>query len=212
METQRDNFFLWGDSSKEYFDISERVVDIQWNNIIIPFLGENINTMNSTWAVDLACGRGRWTEKLKDHFKYIYAVDVNYENVKYCLERFKGRGVYTQLTDGYHIPVFNESAGFIFCFDAMVHFDEDVIINYLKDAFRVLEKGGKAFFHHSNYYDSKESTGVNITLNPHWRNIMTQERFKVLAEEAGFTIEKQEIISWGDVENLDCLTLLKKEK
>ena len=54
----------------------------------------------------------------------------------------------------------------------MVHFESDVIRSYLRDTMRVLEPGGRGFFHHSNY-----TGGEDWRTNPSSRNFMSQAFF-----------------------------------
>lgn len=57
---------------------------------------------------------------------------------------------------------------FLFCFDAMVHCDSDVVRAYPREARRALRPGGHAFLHHSN---DMSLTGEDFRRHPHWRNI-----------------------------------------
>jgi SAM-dependent methyltransferase len=202
----RDNFMFWGNDAKDYFDESEKVATEQWNTFIEPFLG----TIGGGKVVDLACGRGRWSNILKNSFKHVFASDVNQENLAYCKERFKKESrIDLVALDGYTLPFENNAMDFVFSFDSMVHFDLDVIAGYLRETYRVLKDGGKAFFHHSNTTNSKV---VKIQENPHWRNFMSKEIFEHLALKAGLTVEKQQVINWGGAQNIDCLTLVSARK
>jgi len=134
----------------------------------------------------------------------VIAVDVNEEN----LIRLAGNKYYKDLrqNDGKDIPTFSEVVDFVFCYDAMVHFDLDVVISYLQETYRVLRTGGTAFFHHSNIITSQ----TDIMKNPHCRNCMNKYLFSYLAKHAGLQVVKQEMITWAGIEDLDCFTLLRK--
>lgn len=201
----KENFFLWGDESKEYFDTVEAGVLEDWNNKIEPFC----NIKHKGTAIDLACGHGRFTNIMKDKFESVYSVDVNDDNIKFCTERFeKNKNVFICKTNGFLLPFVDNFAEFIFSYDAMVHFDIDVIISYLRETKRVLKNGGTAFFHHSNSFNIKHT---DIRKNPHWRNCMTRELFDFLARKEGLTVIRQQVIHWDEVSCSDCLTLLRKE-
>ena len=90
----------------------------------------------------------------------------------------------------------------------MVHFPVEVIDSYLRDAMRVLQPGGRALFHHSNYGIRTEE---HYGRNPHARNFMPTGLFRDLATRAGFMIEESRVIPWGGVPDLDCVTLLRTE-
>jgi ubiquinone/menaquinone biosynthesis C-methylase UbiE len=202
----RENFLLWGNEAQDYFDKSEQAATQQWATYIAPFLGE----IGGGKVVDLACGRGRWSNMLKNRFQSVFSADVNQENLAYCKERFENEGKITLVElDGYSLPFENDSVDFVFSFDSMVHFDLDVIAGYLRETHRVLRSGGQAFFHHSNTTNSKV---VKIQENPHWRNFMSKEIFEHLALKAGLTVEKQQVIDWGTAKNIDCLTLVSARK
>lgn len=79
------------------------------------------------------------------------------------------------------------------------------IFQYLKETKRILVKGGKALFHHSN---NTENYRITYSTGKHGRNYMSRQLFAYLAHRAGLTIIEQYVIDWGGVENLDCITLV----
>jgi hypothetical protein len=95
----------------------------------------------------------------------------------------------------------------------MVHFELLDILEYLKDANRILINGGKILFHHSNAAFSPE---LNYHQKPHWRNFMSADIFAYLALRNGFTVLRQDVFSWGGGENfakdIDCLSLCQKAR
>ena len=78
---------------------------------------------------------------------------------------------------------------------------------YLKDIYRILQQGGRALLHHSNYYENYKADFSNA---PGSRNFMSKECFAYLAYRVGFTVVEQKVIDWNGVKNLDCITLLEK--
>jgi ubiquinone/menaquinone biosynthesis C-methylase UbiE len=171
--------------------------------------------LNMRKLVDLACGHGRHTARILDIPEYrnkiecIYAMDINEENIKFCVERFCSIAlVHPLTTNGYDFqPLNDESVTAIFCYDAMVHFEYDAVISYLRDAFRVLIPGGLALFHHSNY---DKSPGAHYTKNPGSRNFMSKNLFAHIASRAGFKILEQSVINWDRGRKLDCISLIEK--
>ncbi len=203
----REIFYKWGNESERYFSDSDRVVIEQWEKIFKPFVGN----IGGDVLVDLATGRGRWVDLFKNNFNTVVGVDVNNENIIYCNDKFlSNSNIRFLLNDGFNIPLDTNSVDYVYCADAMVHFDIDVVVSYLKETKRILKDGGHAFFHHSNLSNLSKSIDINIELNPHWRNFMSKEMFENISLKHGLEVVKQQVIDWGGVKNLDCLTLLKK--
>jgi SAM-dependent methyltransferase len=188
-----------------------------------PFWSENsafrrmFQQLDTTNLVELACGHGRHTaEILASPFlrqpRTITILDVNEENVAYCLARFaRENRVKVIRNNGLNFgPVRDGQVSAVFCYDAMVHFEYDCALSYVKDAHRILAGGGRALFHHSNL----TNPGVKWTDNPHWRNFMSKELFAHVAQRTGFHVLEQCVQDWGTadeyVPEIDCLTLLEK--
>ena len=163
-------------------------------------------------TIDLACGHGRHSARLLGirTATAVYLLDVNQENVNYCKVRFaKTPGVVeAYCNSGYDFaPIEGGTVSAILCYDAMVHFEYDAVLSYVRDAFRVLAPGGRALFHHSNL-DS--APGGDYKENPHWRNFMSKNLFAHAANRSGFRVVEQVTIKWDAIRNLDCLSLLEK--
>ena len=94
----------------------------------------------------------------------------------------------------------------IFSYDAMIHFELVDILEYIKEANRILVDGGKILFHHSNAAFSPE---LWYGQKPGGRNFMSADIFAHLALRNGFQILQQDIFTWG-VKDLDCLSLCQK--
>ena len=134
-------------------------------------------------------------------------MDIQAANIAVCERRFGKNNIVSFYTNnGFDMrPLAEGSISLIYCFDAMVHFDSDVIRSYLRDSFRVLKPNGRAFFHHSNYVG-----GHDWRENPHSRNFMSAELFEHYAMKEQLQIVRQKILRWGGIENLDCFTLLER--
>jgi hypothetical protein len=105
-------------------------------------------------------------------------------------------------------PLPDSSLTSIFCYDAMVHFDRQVVRSYLGDAVRVLVPGGKALFHHSNHSFDPDS---HFGTNPLARAFMSKGLFARYAERLGSRYCSRRS-SIGAANPPDCLTLLSKPK
>jgi SAM-dependent methyltransferase len=151
------------------------------------------------------------TPELRDKIHRIYLMDINEENVAFCRERFSANPlVHPIINNGWDFqPLESESITAIFCYDAMVHFEYDAVQSYIQDAYRILRRGGRAVFHHSNY---DKSPGADYSNNPHNRNFMNKNLFAHIAIRSGFKILKQLVIHWDDFRHLDCISLIEKRQ
>jgi SAM-dependent methyltransferase len=192
-----------------YYDLAEQ------ENWLAPFWAENgpfvrlFNALDLTSVLELGCGHGRHSEKIRLRAKRVILVDINSGNIKFCRERFKNEAHFEFfVTDGFRFDsVETDSCTSIFSYDAMVHFDSDVVRSYLQDTARVLRPGGRALFHHSNYTGARDG---NPHDSPHWRNFMNEALFHHYSIKAGLNRLAFEILTWGDYPAHDCLTLLEK--
>lgn len=190
--------------TNKYFDVAEREFDFMWEPKILPF----ITGCDFTHTVDLAAGRGRNSNKLINFAKKLSIMDINLALIEHCKERFSDRdNCEFAVGNGYDFQQISDGwATFIYCFDAMVHFDSDVVRSYIKDLNRVLSPGGKAFFHHSNL----STCGTDWTKNTKARNFMSADLFRHYCEKEGIAVLKQQIIDWGDSRNIDCFSLVQR--
>lgn len=195
-----------------YYDKAELHMDTLWEEMIWPFLSPHAAHLDFSTTMDLAAGHGRNSAKLISLASRLYIVDINQENIDFCRNRF-GRDnpkVVYHLTDGYSLPFLPDGElTFVYCFDAMVHFDSDVVRAYLGEFRRVLQPGvGRAFLHHSNYVGNP---GGDHRAHPSWRNFMSKELFAHYAKKEGLDVVSQQLIDWmGDGSNIDCLSLLSR--
>ena len=134
-----------------------------------------------SFTVDLAAGKGRNSAKLIDLCQALYVMDINKSLVDHCRGRFSGRPNITYaIGNGYDVtPVPDYWATLVYCFDAMVHFDSDVVRSYLRDLRRALRPGGKAFLHHSNLTSETSDWRTNTCA----RNFMSLELLATLRQK-----------------------------
>ena len=193
---------IW--DNNKYYSLAESKIDKQWETLIWPV----IQDCDFSSVIDLAAGRGRNTRKLIEKSEKIVIVDFVESNIESCKERFASYDkVKYALCDGKSIPLESDNYSLVYCFDAMVHFEPEIVLEYLEDIYRILIDGGKAFLHHSN---NPGPVNVNWKYNPHARNYMTGNLFRYWAKRIGFKVLVNQPIDWVGVENLDCLTLLQK--
>jgi|RhiMethySRZTD1v2_1073278.scaffolds.fasta_scaffold329793_1 ubiquinone/menaquinone biosynthesis C-methylase UbiE len=196
-----------GDSriATEYYKSAERWIDQAWIQTIWPF----IQRCDFSCVVDLAAGHGRNTRKLLEVAKKLYVVDINMDNIRFCQQRFaEAKNVAYIQNDGFTLrEISNEEVTLVYCFDAMVHFDSDVVRSYLHDFFRVLTPGGYGFCHYSNY---DKNPGGSIYDNPGWKNFMSEKLFHHYCTKEGFEVVQSLVFDNGTTVQEDCVTLFRK--
>lgn len=194
----------WNSKNRYFIDAEPHIIS-QWKGLIFPFLaGSDFRSV-----VDLAAGHGRNSSMIVSlpELEHLWIIDIQSANVEKCRERFSGyHNISFAVNNGYDLrPVPAGTVTLIYCFDAMVHFDSDVVRSYLRDAHRVLAPGGRAFFHHSNY-----TGGHDWRKNPGSRNFMSRELMAHYAFKEGLSVLRQTPLDWSGQALLDCITLLEK--
>lgn len=197
------------ESMDNYFDRaeSENSLNRFWNEKLEFYpLFKNLDLDN---VIELACGRGRHVQNYYKDAKNIVLVDILKENIDYCQDRYnKLSNISYYHNNGYDLRDLPDNTfTSIFTYDAMVHFEMFDIYNYLKDFNRVLKRNGLGLFHHSNSSQNSRTSFINAK---HGRNYMSKEIFEYISLRCGFEVVQQVVIDWGGVENLDCISLIKK--
>jgi ubiquinone/menaquinone biosynthesis C-methylase UbiE len=178
----------------------------QWNGLIWPM----IQGRDFTSVVEVAAGHGRNSERLRAIARRLYLVDINLENIEFLRERSRHAPniVYVH-NDGTNLNgVPDDEATLVYSFDAMVHFDSDVVRAYLAGFRRVLAPGGCGFCHSSSYTGSP--TG-SFRDHPAWRSFMSLELFGHYAWKEGLAPLESRRIDWlADGILCDAMTLFQK--
>lgn len=174
-----------------------------WQQRIWPLIASS----DFSHVVDLAAGHGRNSAKLLPQCRELTIVDIQPGNIEECKKRFGEQPhIHYLVNNGYDLAgIADGSITLVYCFDAMVHFDSDVIRSYIREFRRILTPGGMCFLHHSNY-----TGGHDWRTNPASRNFMSKELFAHYAMKENMEVLRQDIIDWGEHLRLDCLSLLRK--
>jgi SAM-dependent methyltransferase len=201
----KDEGFHFGDSATEwYFEPSEATMDIQWEHVQ-SFLAKH--PIDYTSTMELACGHGRNTERLANLSRKIVLVDVHPENILFCQNRFANKPWTFVINNGFDLrEIPNASITFVYCFEAAVHFDIEIIVSYIKEFRRVMTPGAFGFVHHSNV---TAYPGRDYRTIPHGRNFMSKEIFTHLCVHNGLEIVDQHVFNQGGPE-ADCFSLFWK--
>ena len=188
----------------------------QWHGCIRP----RIFPLLRGRVLEIAPGRGRWTQFLRDDAESVVAVDLSAACVEYCRERFVDRlGMEFFANDGLMLPMIEDcSIDFAFSFDSLVHAEADVLESYLRELARVLKPGAAAFLHHSHlgahrryWLDRLRQRRTGLAYNPGWRAAsVSAETVRRAATAAGMSCVQQELIPWPDnwPRPIDCLSTL----
>jgi SAM-dependent methyltransferase len=204
----RSESLHWGDDvAASYHAVAETHIDQQWQDLISPVLRKYPIDYSKT--IDFAAGYGRNTRKLLEHgAAHVTMIDVNPACIAHVRATFPPDKTTAMLNDGFDLSALETGAfTFLYTFDAMVHFDLEIVLSYIPEFARVLRPGAYAFVHHSNY---TANPGGDFRENPHWRNFMSAGIFKHVAARSGFEVLGQTIFNWGEPDN-DCITVLLRQ-
>lgn len=95
----------------------------------------------------------------------------------------------------------------LFSYDCLVQMPETNLDAFLAETAHVLRDGGLALLHHSNFlFDD----AVAMHDRPHGRASMSAARLAEMANRHGFEVIAQQVIPWGTVTGLDCLSLVER--
>ena len=169
------------------------------------------NQLDLAHTLEIACGTGRHSAQVADRIKELYLLDSSAGALQEARERFKEKEdvIYIINSSGIGIPhdiIPRDHLTAVFSYDAMVHFEKEAVESYVRDSFPLLQPGGYALFHHSNF---SSNPGGKFTDNPGWRNYMTQDLFKGYATTAGYEIVGSTVFEFSAPDS-DCVTLLRK--
>lgn len=174
--------------------------------------------------LEIAPGFGRWTAFLKDVGQQLTAVDLSESCIAHCRERFKDvPQVRCIRNDGKSLDMVPDgSVDFVFSFDSLVHAELDALDPYLAQLARKLKPDGVAFLHHSNARAFRLRFALSRRLPVGLRYFLMRARvlrndharaFSVsaplvaqLCVRSGLSCVAQELINWGYIKNLDCLS------
>jgi SAM-dependent methyltransferase len=188
----------------------------QWFSVLLPRLHR---FLPAGTLLEIAPGFGRWTAFLAPYCRKLIGVDLAQKCVRACEERFRDQPQMAfHMNDGSSLSMIgNSCVDLAFSFDSLVHADEFAIYGYLKELYRTLKPGGRAFIHHSNLGEYVTLDGIPLVamkelFHEHGRDrAMTAEKFRIRSVAEGLEVPSQELLAWGNAECLiDCITLLVK--
>lgn len=184
--------------------------EFQWASTLLPRVQRFLPTGT---ILEIACGRGRWSQYLKNNCDNLILQDIASNCVDYCRDRFADESHISYLVGtGSDLPsVADASVDFVFSFDSLVHADLDVMLGYVRELGRVLAPGGNAFLHHSNF----AACDPKLVTQTHLRDPSTSAQAVIDALPAqGLSCTVCELLPWvseqsGDQPTDALLTLHK---
>lgn len=156
-----------------YYDDAEAAMDGQWSGLVWPLISQS----DFGDVLEIAAGHGRNTARLARVSGKVTATDINATNIAFLQHRFAdASNVEIRLNSGADLRFIpGGSISFAYCFDAMVHFDSDVVRAYIREIRRVLRPGGRGFCHVSTFDGNPTGTYRD---HPGWRNFMSRALFE----------------------------------
>ena len=95
----------------------------------------------------------------------------------------------------------------LFSYDCLVRMPEARLDAFLAETACALRDKGLALLHHSNFLFDYT---LAVQDRPHGRSSMSAARFADMANRHGLEVVAQQIIPWGTVTGLDCLSLVER--
>ena len=213
-----NNQYLWsheGDEWSAQFGGTEAM----WWFVLYPRIHR---FLPAATILEIATGRGRWTQFLKGYSQSLIGVDISETCIDYCRARFATEtNLKFHVNDGTSLAAVPDgSVDFAFSFDSLVHAEKEVIEAYLVELERKLTPDGVGLFHHSNlgaypgrlaimkYYKRLPPAlrrrvlrqgGIEsvLSIKIGWRaTSMTAALFRQYCQQAGLKCVSQELINW----------------
>lgn len=205
------SFWEKGGPDFNYFEAAE---DQQWIRMFWQpetVFNKLFSKLSLDAVLEIACGAGRHSFQVVEQVNQLYLLDSSAGAIELARAKFsKYHHVrFIHHPGGLGIPpsaIPAASLTAVFSFDAMVHFEKEAVLAYMRDAYDVLKPGGHCLLHYSNY---DKNPGGKFSDNPGWRNYMTQEIFNSYVQEIGFTLLDTELIDFSGPAS-DAISLLKK--
>jgi SAM-dependent methyltransferase len=178
-----------------------------WHGVLLPRLN---SCLPCETILEIAPGYGRFTQYLHRLCGKLIVVDLAENCIAACKQRFAATSnIDYFVNDGRSLAMIADaSLDFVFCFDSLVHAEQDVLANYVAQLARKLKAGGRGFIHHSNAGELVDlRTGCLPFANIHWRaETMSAAAFRDFCRTNRLVCDAQEIVNWGGPHMTDCFS------
>jgi len=200
-----DNEEVWSDGGHEWSKSFGTTEDL-WNKHIF----DDIKEFRNKKILEIAPGHGRLTQFLSILASELLVVDLNPNCIKKTKDKLGHHVLGYFVNNGNDLPkIRDNSQDLVFSFDSFVHFHKNVIDDYLKEIFRVLKPGGKAYIHHSWLEGGSDYSFHNYA----GRSTMDPTIFKSLVEKNNMSVIEQKPINFeplGEWDGTDNITIFEK--
>jgi ubiquinone/menaquinone biosynthesis C-methylase UbiE len=200
-----DNEEVWSDGGHEWsksFGTTENL----WNKHIF----DDIKEFRNKKILEIGPGHGRFTQFISILASELLVVDLNPNCIKKTKEKLGHHVLGYFVNNGNDLPkIRDNSQDLVFSFDSFVHFHKNVIDDYLKEIFRVLKPGGKAYIHHSWLEGGSDYSFHNYA----GRSTMDPIIFHSLVEKNNMSVIEQKPITFeplGEWDGTDNITIFEK--
>lgn len=195
--------YKWSKAGDEWSD-EWGGINIQWNGMIYPRIK---NFLPASTILEIAPGHGRWTQFLKSYCNELILADISENCIQRCQQRFaEATHIRYFVNDGKSLDfVENNKVDFIFCFDSLVHAEQDVIEGYIAEFEKKLSKDGVVFLHHSNL----GAYPIQLLLSRIQILRILLRKLKILEQSfhwRGTTMSANKIIEYTNKYNLKCIS------
>lgn len=103
-------------------------------------LKANLSNIKNKSVLEVSCGRGGGLNILEDFkFKNIVGIDINKNHISFCKKHINKAKVYE--ANATNLPFKDKKFDLILSIEALFYYD--TILNFFKEAYRVLNKNGK---------------------------------------------------------------------
>jgi ubiquinone/menaquinone biosynthesis C-methylase UbiE len=231
MPTIEENKAKWGGSydwpqSGDEWSNEWGGVNMQWYGMLLPRIHKFLNVQT---ILEIAPGYGRWTQFLKNFCEHLILIDVSPTCVDKCKSRFiDDSHIKYFVNDGKSLDqVEDRIVDFLFCFDSLVHAEDDVIESYIAEISKKLSHDGVAFLHHSNLGEYHFQLKVSrvpllrvilrifglLEKNFHLRGAsVTAKKVVKFSEKHNLVCISQELLPWKTKSiYLDCLSVIVRK-
>ena len=146
------------DAEIEFFDSASEVSP--WTTFnengqrqIFKLFEEKVKPQRGETAIDMGCGTGEFSNKLKDYGLQVIGIDISKKSIAFCKEKYKYAKEIMEFEceDIEQTKCNDNSVDIVFWGGVLHHFPKRE--NVFKEAYRILKKGGRVYAFDPNYYN-----------------------------------------------------------
>lgn len=144
------------DAEIEFFD--NATTESTWTTFnkngqrqIFRLFEEAVQPKKGETVVDMGCGTGEFSEKLKEYGLLVRGIDISKRSIERCKEKFKAeKNMRFEVQDIERTSCKDNSVDIVFLGAILHHFPKREKV--FKEAYRILKKGGRVYGFDPHYY------------------------------------------------------------